>query len=348
MIPQGRLSTIPVLGNYLPPEDSVFYALVSNELGPIAIEDTSEGLTYQNWVLSWDAASGDFIALAEITGESVVVLTVADVNYLTFTFDQNARITITYTTISSYLYWYDTSLGQTVTTDLGADVISLSISLDDKRSTKNVANDMLLWYTKDLNPFGHTLYMLRQRDRFLTEYTMETGIEKPYIQNIGMTDELRVQIAILSSEPIPLPSPIILANNDFELGDIGWIKTGDFAITQADPYEGLWSAILTTIPFNDSSLTNEIYTNVVPGQFVTVNCMVKGSIITAIDIGILFYNSSFALILNTNFTRSVTLGWTKIRHTAIAPVNALYTRVRIRSDLNSDGTISIDNFSTVL
>ena len=84
----------------------------------------------------------------------------------------------------------------TVTTDLGSDVITPSIALDDKRVSQNSANDMLLWYSKPDGGGAYNLYMLRQRDRFLTEYLMESGISTPYITKLGMNDGLRVQFTV--------------------------------------------------------------------------------------------------------------------------------------------------------
>jgi len=200
MIPEGRLSTTLVTGLYLDPEDQQKFPLVSHERGPIAIEDTSEGLLYQNWVMTYVA--GDLVAAPEDTGSPSIVLTVADIIFVSFTFDQNARITITYSTLtSSYIYWYDSSLGMTVTTDLGSDVITPSIFLDDKRDTQNGVNDMLLWYTKSEGGGTYELFMLRQRDRFLTEYSMATGLTAPYIYNLGMSSELRIQLSLYATPP---------------------------------------------------------------------------------------------------------------------------------------------------
>jgi hypothetical protein len=200
-IPQGRMSTTPVPGTYGPPENRVFYALTSYEQGPIALEDTSEGLQYQNWTVTWDVATGELTALPETTQLPVVIATIADLISVSFTFDQSGRISFAYTTpVSSYLYWYDTQAGQTVTTDLGADAITPAISLDDKRYTQSAANDMLLWYTK-ANGETFDLYKLRQRDRFETEYLMETDLPYQYIHNNGMNDGLRVQLTLKSKGP---------------------------------------------------------------------------------------------------------------------------------------------------
>ena len=200
-IPQGRLSTEVVEGNILPPDNRRFYAAISYEKGPIEIEDTAEGLIYQNWTVHWDYLTNDFIATPETIGNPRSILNVADIKYLTFAFDQNARISLTYSTsISSFLFWYDTALGQTTTTDLGSDVITPALFLDDKRATQNTVNDMLLWYTK-ANGDTFDLFMRIQRERFLNEYLMASGIEMQYIHNIGMNSALRVQIVLKDSLP---------------------------------------------------------------------------------------------------------------------------------------------------
>ena len=84
----------------------------------------------------------------------------------------------------------------TTTKDLGAAVITPSIYLDDKRAAESAANDMLLWYTKAEGGGTYELFMLRQRDRFLTEYSMATGLSNRRIKNVGMSDVLRVQIGM--------------------------------------------------------------------------------------------------------------------------------------------------------
>ena len=201
-IPEGRMSTQVIEGEFLPPDNRNFFSVYNYEKGPIALEDTSEGLLYQDWRLEWESNTGNVVVYPETSGGSLIILNLPAVRYITFTFDQNGRISASYSTdTSSYIWWYDTALAQRVTTDLGADVITPSLHLDDKRSTQNAANDMLLWYTKQELAGTYELFMLRQRDRFLTEYSMSTGLVYPYIGKIGISDELRVQIQLLPSMP---------------------------------------------------------------------------------------------------------------------------------------------------
>lgn len=195
-IPQGRLSTTPVLGEYLPPEGINQHPVTTFERGPVAIEDTSEGLLYQDWMLSWNPNTSEFLLTPDI-GSPVTFLTIPDIKFASFTFDQSARVTLAYvTSVSSYLYWYDTQIAQTVTTDLGAVIISPTIYLDDKRATQNVVNDMMLWYTRADGLGGFNLYTKLQRDRFGVEYEMATGLAAFFIVALGMTDELRIQIRL--------------------------------------------------------------------------------------------------------------------------------------------------------
>lgn len=198
-IPEGRMSTIPVIGDYRPPEGVNLHPITTYEFGPIDIEDTTEGLLYQTWRLTWDISTGDFILRGETTLNEYTIGNSPDVNHASFTFDQSGRVTFAWTNAtSSYLYWYDTQVAQQVTTDLGLEVLTPTIYLDDKRLTQNAASDMILWYTKYTGGEKYALYMKLQRERFLIETEMMTDLESYYIIACGMTNELRVQLRMRS------------------------------------------------------------------------------------------------------------------------------------------------------
>ena len=200
-IPEGRLSTTVQEGAYTVPEDRVFYAFVNYERGPRSIEVPDQGLDYQNWTFSWDSGTGNITATPEdFPGEASVVHNIPACSLISCTFDQNGRVAIAYLAGNAYLWWYDSQQAQRVTTDLGSDIRGICLYLDDKRSTQNAANDMLLWYTK-INGATYDLYMLRQRDRFLTEYLMASGLELYHIHNSGMNSNLRGQLSLKAQAP---------------------------------------------------------------------------------------------------------------------------------------------------
>jgi hypothetical protein len=165
-----------------------------------------------------------------------------------------------------------------------------------------------------------------------------------------MHEELRGQITQLKlngtgggTPPIP-PGPVLpQANLDFELGDVYWAKSGDFAINQTDPYAGSWSAILNTIPANNSVLENNVYTVIAAGQLILLSYYIKGSTATTVKVGVNFYNAVKALVASNITTVNVTTGWVLESREIIAPVDAVYAKIHVES-FNTDGIVSIDEF----
>ena len=164
------------------------------EAGPVALEDTSEGLSHQTWHLTY--SGGDLIITPELFGDPVVVRTIAEVTQCTLAFDQNAHINLAYTAAGlPYLYWYDTALGDWTTTQLDTGAITPTICMDDKRVTQTNVSDILLFFTIETSPGVYTLYHREQRDRYQDLYPHAVGV-KPYIHKLGMHNLLRVQIGL--------------------------------------------------------------------------------------------------------------------------------------------------------
>lgn len=192
--PERRLSTTVVPGLFLEPEDEQVFDILVVERGPVAIEDTTKGLQLQNWEFWWNPADDNFYATPENTGTPIVIHNIANVSFFRATFDQNGRVVISYVTdISSYLWWYDTAAGSLVTTDLGSDVLTPSISLDDKRTTQASSSDMILWYVKSDGGSAYEIWNSLQRDRFTIQYLKGPCIGSG-IRKLGMTSGLRVQL----------------------------------------------------------------------------------------------------------------------------------------------------------
>ena len=196
-IRQDRLSDIPYPEEYeTPDERSRATALLDYEKGPIALNDSSAGMQYQDWALEFN--SGNFTVTAETSGYSGIVLSGQDAIQCSLCFDQNAHVMLAWVD-SSYngnIYWFDIFTGQFEILIFETPVTSVALTLDDKRPREVGVNDMLLWYTLPTIVAGeYDLYHRLQRDRFLTAYPMKSATY-PYIKKCGMNHGLRVQLTL--------------------------------------------------------------------------------------------------------------------------------------------------------
>jgi len=198
-IPQDRLSTILADNPWIPPDDRERpNFLVDYEYGPIALNDTSEGMYYQYWGLSYDPATDNFTVTPETVGAPVVVLNRPNVSQCTLAFDQNGHVIIGFTEAGvPKLYWYDTLAAAHVTTTFDADAIYPTVCLDDKRQTQSNSSDVLMFYTRPVG-LQHNLYYRQQRNRFDTPRLLKEDVY-PYLYKAGMNYGNRVQIALIAS-----------------------------------------------------------------------------------------------------------------------------------------------------
>jgi hypothetical protein len=188
---QNRMSTEPIPGAYLPPDDIAHDLLEDYEAGTIALSDPSGGQRYQTWILTY--SDPVFTLTPQTVGPAVPVLSAAGAVQIGVAFDQNGRETICYNTATNgFLYWWDSSVPGFVTTDLGTEVQSLALTLDDKRNRQTQANDILLWYTLP-GAEDFDLFVRYQRTRYTEEHPMWEATLQRIIQ-VGMNDGTRVQV----------------------------------------------------------------------------------------------------------------------------------------------------------
>lgn len=207
----NRLSTSTVSGRILPPADRVLRRkIIDWEYGGVALGDASQGHLVQIWTV--DIVEDTKIRLYvepfftpedctifEITDYSIPVDetgTGDEILEVGLAFDQNMRPAIVYIVRAgseefTKLYWFDTLVGQFVTTNFGTLWSSPRILLDDKRaiSTEKGLNDILLFYHRSNN-----LYYRQQRDRFNIERLLLASVPGTDIARIGMNEFNRIQI----------------------------------------------------------------------------------------------------------------------------------------------------------
>lgn len=158
------------------------------EDGPIALNDPSSGLFYQIWQ---GIASDTGVKLWDADENGTDVLSALNITEMSFTFDQNGRPSICFTQYGqTKIYWFDSSLGTVTTTTIGAGIGSPKLILDDKRQTQTGSSDIIMGYIKN-----EQLCYRQQRDRFLIEYVLATGVVGRLIK-IGMGNNLRLQFVV--------------------------------------------------------------------------------------------------------------------------------------------------------
>lgn len=190
MIPEQRISSVVVKGKYLVPDTLPNSDLVDYELGGIGLNNPSEGLDYQVWTLEY-VSGGMYISSPNTP--RILLFEAPDVQQLSFAFDQNMRPFVAFVEgPQPKFWWYDTSVGSAVFTDLPLGCRSLRAGLDDKRESQTAASDIILAYLRD-----DKLYFRAQRDRYTIEYLLASGLPDADLDRIGMTDKLRLQFRLL-------------------------------------------------------------------------------------------------------------------------------------------------------
>ncbi len=188
MIPEGHLSSRPVISPIIGGRSGNITIEQDFENGPRYLGDTTYGLFDSVWQ-AFKTSQG--VDIGSATTENFLAYENPRVKELSFTFDQNGRYSICMIINDRcILYWYDPTIEAFTTIDLGKDYITPKLFLDDKRESQSGNSDILIFYIK-----YNRLCYVQQRDRFLTEYVLVNPISGEIIK-VGMSRNLRVQIQI--------------------------------------------------------------------------------------------------------------------------------------------------------
>lgn len=181
MIPQQTLITPPLPSDWL--YTTRTEPLVDYEMGGVALRDASQGLAVKLWTATYDGAN----VLASDGTTTSVLFPAAGVVHLGLAFDQNMNPFVAYVDGSgAHYWWYDTVAQAQVFSDLPG-AVTPCCTLDDHRELQSSSNDIILAYLKD----GALRYR-QQRDRYATEYLLETGTW-PALEAVGINKTLRLQ-----------------------------------------------------------------------------------------------------------------------------------------------------------
>jgi hypothetical protein len=168
MIPQNRLSTTPVRSGLRleNPQPSLTRAL---HRGGIAIGDPSQGFDVQTWTAE---TNGLVVTLAAGAGAATPLFTGTGITELSLAFDQNMRPFVAFVEGGIARFrWFDPTANDFVVTTLPAGAVSPRCTLDDYRPMQLARSDIIIAYL-----VGRTLFFRAQRDRYLVEYLLQTGM----------------------------------------------------------------------------------------------------------------------------------------------------------------------------
>lgn len=182
--PDNSLSPVPAPGAFIGSGSAALSSRVWDaEDGPVAEQDPSRGMMYQQW----RAYIKDLQVWVEADNRPPSILMPNPENSITdisIAFNQNAELHYTWVDAGvAYLRYYDTLTSSMQTMTLPAGVRTPKITLDDKRPTQAGRSDIILSYVKDDNK----LYFRMERDSFDVEYLLSDGpfisIERLYMNN---------------------------------------------------------------------------------------------------------------------------------------------------------------------
>jgi hypothetical protein len=190
MLPQNVLSDTAIRAAFRYPRNIRRDDITDYELGGVGIQDASQGLETN----IWRGTLTDGVISIQTQGvDPIPIYTDAGITRFSFTFDQNMNYAVAFDTDSSaHLWWFDNTVpGYTlITLPPGSEYATLA--LDDHRDMQTAISDMILGYIRD-----GVLYFRAQRDRFLVEYTLYSGLEGFGIRQMGLNEKLRLQFQLV-------------------------------------------------------------------------------------------------------------------------------------------------------
>lgn len=189
-LPQNVRSDVPVPTDFVPPRNYKRnlpeHGYIDYHLGPIAIADPTQGLSYQLWTAT---LRDNWVYLKPANAPEIQFLDVGPgITWISLAFNQNGRPFIGYSDgVTAKFYWYDTTIPGFTTTTVSGTVERIFSSIDDLRPLNIPNSDIIVAYKRS----GHLFYR-QERDRFNTEYDLGEVLIYPLAQ-LGMNLQLRLQ-----------------------------------------------------------------------------------------------------------------------------------------------------------
>jgi hypothetical protein len=192
-MPNNVLSVRPIPAAFMPPRtvlrSTIAQGLQDVHMGGVALNDPSQGLSYQLWTATVGPGGQGIYLAAPNTPAQLYIATSAI--WVALSFDQNARPFVAYVTDNTglaFYRWFDTTISNFRTTQIPGNVFRVFAVLDDPRPVQIQTSDIILAYVRQ-----NTLFSRVERDRFGVEYTL--GAAPGKLVQLGINHVLRLQFA---------------------------------------------------------------------------------------------------------------------------------------------------------
>lgn len=166
------------------PDNLKEIGLTDKELGGVAINDGSQGLS--NWVWTVNVEPDGAVKLWKEGEVATTILVQPDIVDIALAFDQNMQPVLAWESDTGglFLYWFNPVLQNFVTDSFGLGR-NPRLAMDDKRTLSLGTSDVIFAYIS-----GGKLCYRMQRDRFLTEYIVATDVtdNRLKLQRIGLVN----------------------------------------------------------------------------------------------------------------------------------------------------------------
>jgi len=207
MIPENSMSPILITDHFIEPDDIENYLLLDFEAGGSALNYPGDGLFYQTWTFRYYPETGNCVASAPNTPETVL-FNLFGIVRMSCTFDQNMNPFVAYVKDDGTpgYWWWDPVPADTVFATLPAGSLTPVCCLDDKRSGQTANSDVILCYI-----LNGEFYYRQQRDRFTVQY-QPANVPSPFLhpvydlpavlKRVGMNKKNRLQWLCDLANPI--------------------------------------------------------------------------------------------------------------------------------------------------
>lgn len=194
MFTDNSLSSVPAPSNFIGARREITQKKIDKSDGGISIRDPSRGLFYQIWTAQVESnldLETDDIMVSAANYPAFSIYQGWGITEISLAFDLSCNPIVAFVEKGvSKVRWWDSSIRDYTTTEVGEHCLDPKVCLDEPRSENGINSDVILAYLKDA-----ALYFRMQRDLYQIEYLLDEG---PFLelQKLGL-GALRLQFQVI-------------------------------------------------------------------------------------------------------------------------------------------------------